>query len=322
MSASTKKRLLWAGGILLALVLLAVGMGVYYAGQAKRALDQVTQPGASQREVSVYVLTSDPAQNLSDAAGYLFGSLAGEEEAVARLEDALRLCRDRYRPQFVGFLDERQRALAQTLERRLGEVSLCFYGGRADAERVVAGFFPAFMEPERAAFPIVPLSFRYRKGERLQHRDVLGALLSCGIRRDKIGDILCGDGLTVVFADTEIASFLCDQIRTVRNEGVSVVRGVEGELPEARQFRELRDTIASPRLDAVVRVAVGASREEAARRIEAGLVSLNHKPCGSVSAPVQEGDILSIRGSGRFRVAELGPPTRKGRLFLTLQKYI
>lgn len=98
----------------------------------------------------------------------------------------------------------------------------------------------------------------------------MGALLSCGIRRDKIGDILCGDGLTVVFADTEIASFLCDQIRTVRNEGVSVVRGVEGELPEARQFRELRDTIASPRLDAVVRVAVGASREEAARRIEAG----------------------------------------------------
>ena len=86
MSASTKKRLLWAGGILL---VLAVGMGVYYAGQAKRTLDQVTQPGASQREVSVYVLADDPAQDLSDAAGYLFGSLAGEEEAVARLEEAL-----------------------------------------------------------------------------------------------------------------------------------------------------------------------------------------------------------------------------------------
>ena len=89
MSASTKKRLLWAGGILLALVVLAVGMGVYYAGQAKRTLNQVTQPGASQREVSVYVLADDPAQDLSDAAGYLFGSLAGEEEAVARLEEAL-----------------------------------------------------------------------------------------------------------------------------------------------------------------------------------------------------------------------------------------
>ena len=70
-----------------------------------------------------------------------FTSDRDKEDALltARLEDALRLCRDRYRPQFVGFLDERQRALAQTLERRLGEVSLCFYGGRADAERVVAG---------------------------------------------------------------------------------------------------------------------------------------------------------------------------------------
>ena len=78
-----------------------------------------------------------------------FTSDRDKEDALltARLEDALRLCRDRYRPQFVGFLDERQRALAQTLERRLGEVSLCFYGGRADAERVVAGFFPAFILP-------------------------------------------------------------------------------------------------------------------------------------------------------------------------------
>lgn len=240
----------------------------------------------------------------------------------ARLEDALRLCRDRYRPQFVGFLDERQRGLAETLERRLGDASLCFYGGHEEAERVMAGFFPAFMEPEEEAFPIAPLSFRYRKGVSLQHRDFLGALLSCGIRRDKIGDILCGDGLTVVFVDAEIAPFLCDQIRMVRSEGVAVVRGVEGALSPTRQFRELRDTVASPRLDAVVRAAVGVSREEAARRIEAGLVSLNHKPCDSVSAVVQEGDVLSIRGSGRFRVTELGPPTRKGRLFLTLHKYI
>ena len=51
-----------------------------------------------------------------------FTSDRDKEDALltARLEDALRLCRDRYRPQFVGFLDERQRALAQTLERRLG----------------------------------------------------------------------------------------------------------------------------------------------------------------------------------------------------------
>jgi len=87
-------------------------------------------------------------------------------------------------------------------------------------------------------------------------------------------------------------------------------------------FVERRDTVASPRLDAVLRVCLSTSREEAARRVELGIVSINHLPCTAVSAEVHEGDVLSVRGSGRFRVAKLGPPTRKGRLFVTVEQYV
>ncbi len=76
-----------------------------------------------------------------------------------------------------------------------------------------------------------------------------------------------------------------------------------------------------PRLDAVLKVMIGSSREEAARRIAAGLVSVNHAPCLSASAAVKEGDRVSVRGEGRFLVDALGPPTRKGRLFITVKKY-
>lgn len=258
---------------------------------------------------------------MSKSAG---GSSANMDDALlrARVEDAVRLSEQRSCPRFVGFLDERQRQTAQTVLRAVGCVNARFFGGHDEAERTLLGVFPSFMEPEDSLFPLTAVGFAFRKGVSLSHRDFLGTLLSCGVKREKIGDILCADGLAVVFADEDIAPYLCEQIDRVRGEGVSLTCPFTGELPVSRNFQELRDTVASPRLDAVVKVAVGISREEAARRIAAGLVSLNHAPCLSVSAPVKAGDLLSIRGEGRFLVETLGPPTRKGRLFLTIQKYL
>ena len=246
---------------------------------------------------------------------------AGEDGLLfARLEDAVQLSEAHSCPRFVGFLDERQRAAAEARLKRRAGVSVRFFGGHEEAERTLCGVFPDFIEPEEALFPITALAIRYREGVSLTHRDFLGALLSCGVRREKIGDILCGDGLAVAFVDEEIAPFLCDQLSAVKAEGVRVTAGYDGELPAARQYRTIQDTVASPRLDAVVKACVGLSREAAAQTIAAGLVSLNHRVCQSASASVCAGDCLSIRGKGRYLVDAIGPPTKKGRLILSARK--
>lgn len=252
-----------------------------------------------------------------------FTSDAAAEDAwlKARLSDAAELCDRRSCPRFVGFLDERQRMVAESLLRQNPSVRYRFYGGHSEAERTLVGVFPPFLEPDEADFPLISVGFSYRREIALSHRDFLGALLSCGIKREKIGDILCAEGLAVVFVDVDIAPFVAEQVDKVAREGVRCICPYTGELPAAHTFQEMRDTVASPRLDAVVKAAAGLSREEAARRIAGGLVSLNHTPCFSSSATVREGDILSLRGVGRFRVEAIGPPTRKGRLFVTLQKY-
>lgn len=239
----------------------------------------------------------------------------------ARLSDAADQA-DRYScPRFVGFLDERQRAVAQGLLRHTEGVAFSFFGGHPEAERTVAGVFPSFMEPDDTCFPITAVGFTYRREASLTHRDFLGALLSCGVKREKIGDILCGEGMAVAFVDADIAPFLAEQVDKVKREGVRCLFPYDGELPAAHTFQEIRGTVASPRLDAIVKVATGLSREEAARRIAAGLVSLDHAPCLSASAAVNAGNILSVRGVGRFRMDAVGPVTRKGRMVVVLQKY-
>lgn len=247
-----------------------------------------------------------------------------EEDALlkARVEDAVRLSDIRSCPRFVGFLDERQQTVARAVLHQYGVSNHLFWGGYEEAERAVLGVFPSFLEPDPAAFPLVPVGFTYRKGVGLTHRDFLGTLLSQGIKREKVGDILCSDGLSVAYADEDIAAYLRDSIEKVGGEGVKIQCPYEGVPPVSREFRELRDTVASPRLDAVVKVMIGASREEASRRIAAGLVSCNHTPVLSGAVAVKEGDLISVRGEGRFQVESLGPPTRKGRLFLTVKKYV
>lgn len=248
----------------------------------------------------------------------------GERDAWLRaaVQDAVRLCERRAAPRFLGFLDENQRLLARFLLGRTYAERCLFYGGYAQAERTFLGIYPETIPPAADGFPIEALAFRYRAGVSLGHRDFLGAMLSCGVKREKIGDILCSDGFSVAYIDREIARFLASQITKIGGEGVSVEEGYEGDPPAARGYREIRDTVASPRLDAAVKTACGVSREEAVRRIEAGQVSVNHAPCLSAAKSVREADVLSVRGAGRFVIDKLGPVSKKGRLFITIKKYL
>lgn len=240
----------------------------------------------------------------------------------AAVLNAVRLSEQRNIPRFLGFLDEYQRQQVQTLLDHEHVGRCLFYGGFTEAERTYLGLFPENEEPAAEAFPITALAFRYRAGIPLNHRDFLGTLLSCGVKREKIGDILCSDGFSVAFIDKEISHYLALQITKIGGEGVSLLENYTGDLPSLHNYKDIHDTIASPRLDAVIKVAVGISREEASRRIEAGQVSVNHIPCVSIAKNVREKDVLSVRGTGRFVIDALGPVTKKGRLFITIKKYL
>ena len=237
----------------------------------------------------------------------------------ARAEDAVRLSDLRNVPCFLPFLDQRQQVLVKAVFHRLHADNVRFFGGYPDCERAMVGCFPSWAG-EDESFPITTLVFRYRAQTKLTHRDILGTVMSCGVKRDKIGDILCGDGFSVAFVDESIAPFLQESIDRVAGEGVTVEIGYDGELPCAHEYQEIRTTVASPRLDCAVKALLGVSRETAAARITAGTVSLNHVVCTDLSAHVSAGDCVSIAGSGRFWVDAVEQPTKKGRLVFKARK--
>lgn len=246
---------------------------------------------------------------------------ASAEDSIllARISDALRNAEDRSRAGFVGFLDERQAALAARELR--GKPNVRFWGGGEECERVLLGIFPEWQEPEDECFPLTAVTMRFRKEATIGHRDVLGSLMGLGVERDTVGDIRIGPGRAVVFVRREILPYFLTQITKIGREGVSVSEGVELPLPERAALLPIADTIASARLDCVVSSLVNASRSDAAQRIAAGLVMLNFAVCLSVSQEVAVGDKISVRGEGKFVVQQIGPLTRKQRLSFRAGKY-
>ena len=237
----------------------------------------------------------------------------------ARIDDTVRLCDKRGVPCFLGFLDLRERAIAAEYLAGL-VVNYAWFGGYEEAERSLLAIFPSYMEIEPWDYPLCPVAFRYRPVRNITHRDVLGTLMAAGIRRDKVGDILCGEGISVVFLREEIKAFVCEQIDRIGGEGVTVIPDYTGELPLAREYEEIRETIASARLDAMVKALIRLSREKAADMVRLGAVSVNHIPVESVSLSLTAPCTISIRGYGRFLIDQIGPETKKGRLLLCARK--
>ena len=245
-----------------------------------------------------------------------------EKLLYSRLEDTLYLSNKRGCPCFLGFLDLREQALILRQLSRLHSVNWQFYGGYEDAERSMLAVFPDYYSADDLIYPFSAVAFRYRPSQHLTHRDFLGTLLSAGVRRDKVGDILCGEGLTVVFLSEEIVPYISQQVQKVGGEGITIQRDYDGELPVSHQFAEIKETVASPRLDAVVKVLIRVSREEAAQMIRTGLVSVDHLPIDNVSHMLTAPCTVSVRGYGRFLVDRFGPETKKGRLQFLARKCI
>ena len=242
---------------------------------------------------------------------------------LARLGDALDISEKR--PCFLGFFNEHQVAQAQDFLKSPGPhqgVRYRFWGGHPRGERCLLGMAPDDLALETADFPVGAVSLCYKKEYRLSHREFLGSFLALGIRRDTVGDLLIEEGRCVAFLKQEILPLVMENIRKIGKVGVRLTQGGAEPLPAAHAFQELRGVVASERIDCVTAFLCRQSREKAAMLIRRGLVQHNHLPVSSLSRMVQPGDVLSVKGFGKFSVDRLGPPTAKGRLSLCCRKYI
>lgn len=223
----------------------------------------------------------------------------------------------------TDFLSPAEQAFCGSVLTRTG-LKYVLDGGYDGAERACVVFCPDYCDDyptEREDRPVAAV--RVTHSTPLTHRDFLGSVLGLGLERDAVGDILVGEKSTVILMTSDILPFVLTNLSSVGRVGVRVDQLPLTDIapPEVR-FETVKDTVASLRLDCVVASAFRLSREAAQKAIAVGLVRQNHLEQTSPSASVAQGDVLALRGRGKAQLDEVGGESRKGRIWISIKKFI
>ena len=203
-----------------------------------------------------------------------------------------------------------------------------FDGGYDSAERKMLVILPDYLDKEffdrneifRAVF------VKNSGYAELDHRAYLGAIMNLSGKRETLGDISVTDSGAVVFCTIAIAAMLTDNpspLERVGRDKVTVSYADEDIYKNyERNYESSVVVMASLRLDCAVASLAGLSRASAQERISHGQIQLNYREELSASAEIKSGDILSIRGVGKFIIEEIAGETRSGRIKVKIKRYV
>lgn len=159
-----------------------------------------------------------------------------------------------------------------------------------------------------------------KKDYDIAHKDVLASLLSLGIKREKLGDIIINDEAIYFYIRNEILDYVLLNLEKIKNYGVELeVIDLATPISRDLEYDEKLITCASARLDLVLANVYNLSRSDAKNAIEAGLVKVNYKVTYKISETLEVGDMVSMRRRGRFIVGDYLGLSKKDKLKLIIK---
>ncbi len=241
-----------------------------------------------------------------------------------RILDLAQRCSLRGIPVHTVFLNLYEQTIFHSMQASLPKLRHCLYGAYEAAERKIVCFLPCYEEDFNfdmlCVLKISPVQEKF--ADDLRHKDFLGAVMNLGIERNTVGDILIDGKIAYMIVLRKIAAVILEDLHMVRHTKVRVSLGSTGDLQEAEHTKACRINLASLRLDAMIAGVFHQSRAKVSELLMANLVFINGKQSTNHSYMVKEGDIISVRGLGRFRFAGELSTSKKGRLFVSVLLYI
>ena len=158
--------------------------------------------------------------------------------------------------------------------------------------------------------------------EELSHRDYLGALLNLGVDRSVIGDIVVQKKAAWFFCQNKMTEFFLENLCRVRHTNILITKVEDSDEFPRPVLESVSGTCASVRLDSLISLAFKTSRSSMVSYIEGGQVFVNGKLITSNGYEPKDGDIISVRGKGRFIFDGVSHQTKKGRCSVRIMRYV
>ncbi len=213
-----------------------------------------------------------------------------------------------YTPDIWGVLEERLKNI----------VKVDSYGIFLDSDRRII----AFNKEEYDDFPIKLVEIKCNtKFSKLVHKDYLGALMSLGINRNKIGEVILSNDKAYVSVSLDMVEFIINSLDKVKNLSCTcTVINDFSNLPTIR-YEERVVISTSNRLDSIVSAISNISRSKACEYIENQRVLVNYVTIKEKNYSIKESVKITVKGIGKFKIGEISGTTKSGRLKIKIYKY-
>ena len=250
---------------------------------------------------------------------------------ISKMLDKIELSKTKNRIEYTDFLDVYQKHLLEKILKQEKVENYIITGGAEETERNIIVFYPeklkvAFEKQKSKVLPIkcIRITLPKEMHSKYSHRDYLGGLIKLGIKREKIGDIFVfKDGADILFLD-EISKFILTNISSLTRFNKSNIEQIDIDDIREKEVnkQEIKVIASSMRLDCVISEILKTSRGKAEDLINEGRVFVNFENAYKVTKQIKEKDLITVRGNGRFEIAQIEGETRNGRVKLIVNKFI
>lgn len=249
-----------------------------------------------------------------------------EELFIKRCIDLANKADKAGRPVSGDFLNLNEQGIIDTIRNQLSFVDLYLFGGYDMAERKVICFCPKGMNMNEQWFNLDCVSVRalnQKFADKLTHRDFLGALINTGIERSKIGDIVVSKDEAFFYCIANLTDYLCQEVTRIKHTSVILQKDYSTDVDKlvSANFKIISGSVSSLRADSLTALAVRGSRSTAEDIISSKRLYVNSRLVTKKDAIIKIGDVLSIRGFGKYIIDDIGSPNSKNRVKVNIKAY-
>lgn len=211
--------------------------------------------------------------------------------------------------------------LSQIVAYNYSDFKVEFFGGFDDAERKKAKIISN--EYYDVDYDIVCLKAKFNnKFNKVEHRNILGAVHNLGINFNRFGDIVVLENEVYIFVDDEIADYIAMEFTKAGRVNLDFQRVDLTEVGIEKKYEDFEIVSSSFRIDSIVAKITNKSRSKVKEFLEQDFIKLNHVILRNGEKTCTAEDIISIRKYGRYVVKGYTQNKKSLKYRITISKLV
>lgn len=252
-----------------------------------------------------------------------------EKLVIAKLMDKVKICKTRNKIVNTEFLTIYEKEIIQKELNSLKIKNYLFFGGYEGAEGQILVMYPEKFDKDivNKNLSNIIKAIRIKLPKELEgkynHRDYLGCLMKTGLNRNRIGDIIVHKDEAYIIVLEENVLYIYEFLKGIikfNKSQIEVINFYDIKMKE-QEFEDMKIRVSSMRIDNVVSEITRLSRSKTSELLAQEKIFVNSKIELKASKVVQEGNIVAIRGKGKFLIGEIVGDNKKGKSLVLVKKY-